>query len=145
MRQRLPLLGYILTDHPAVCFFADDGEKVEPQVFGEWLCIALPDNTRTLRIASRRAAPAELDPESTDCRRLGVPVAQLRLDDEPVPLDNLRLAQGWHVPEPGLRWTDGAAVLDVAGASVVELRLAPMRMCYTVPAAPPRAKMALVA
>ena len=62
-------------------------------------------------------------------------VAQVRLDGMVVPLDDARLLAGWHAPEPGFRWTDGAAVLDVTGARMVELRLAAIPLPYVAPVA----------
>jgi len=108
-----------------------------PQVCGEWVCLALPDGARRLRVASRQATPAESDLTSGDRRRLGVALVQLRLDGEPVPLHADRLVEGWHPPEPGFRWTDGAAVLDVTDTAVVELRFAAIRLPYVAPAALP--------
>ena len=130
---RLPLLGYELTDDPGLHFRTDGGEAIEPQVFGEWLCLALPSGSRTLRIASRHAAPAELVAASADWRRLGIAVTGLRFDDEPVALDDPRFLRGWHGAEPGLRWTDGAGELDVGGGGIVELRLARVPLRYVMP------------
>ena len=92
------------------------------------------DGAATLRLASLHAVPAECNPAGTDCRRLGVALTQLRLDDTSVPLDDARFVAGWHTSELGLRWTNGAGLLDVGGASVVELRLAATALRYAVPA-----------
>ena len=43
-----------------------------------------------------------------------------------VPLDGAAFVSGWHAPEAGLRWTDGDAVLDCAGARRVSVTLAPL-------------------
>jgi autotransporter passenger strand-loop-strand repeat protein len=137
--ERLPELGYSVTEDPALQFLADDGEPLAAQAFGEWLCIALPEGTTTLRVVSRQFAPAELDPASTDHRRLGVALTHLRIDHERLALDHPRFLGGWQACETKLRWTDGAGVLDVSGACVVELRFAPASARYAVPpAAAPR-------
>jgi hypothetical protein len=107
---------------------------LEAQTYGDWRCLALPDRARTLRILSRHAIPGECMAASMDSRRLGVALTEVRLDDESLPLDHARFIAGWQAPEPGLRWTDGAAILDVAGARVVELRLAAVSLRYKVPA-----------
>jgi hypothetical protein len=41
-----------------------------------------------------------------------------------VKLNSPRLRKGWQAPEAGLRWTDGAAGLDLRGAHELWLRLA---------------------
>ncbi|HTR16721.1 MAG TPA: hypothetical protein VMI52_06775, partial [Acetobacteraceae bacterium] len=124
---------YAVAADPRLRFLADDGEAIVPQAFGAWLCLALPEGTRRLRLASQQVRPAEFDRTHPDPRRLGVAVAELRLDDRPVPLDDPRLCAGWHAPEPGLRWTDGAALIDVTGTSLVELRTAPIALPYVGP------------
>jgi hypothetical protein len=137
--RRLPRLGYMISEEPSLRFLTDARRAIEPQGFDDWFCLALPSGTRNLSILSRQAAPAEVDPASRDCRRLGVPLTHVRLDGELVALDGPRLLGGWHAPEPDLRWTDGAAVLDVNDASVVEFRFASGLIRYVVPSEPPRA------
>jgi hypothetical protein len=64
-----------------------------------------------------------------------VAVAALSLDATPLALDDPRLAEGWHAPEPTWRWTDGNALLRVAGARVLELAIAPVAPWRRVPLA----------
>jgi hypothetical protein len=120
---RLPLLGHAVTADPDLRIIVD-GAELEHQRDGRWIYVALPDGAAQMRLQSRTAAPAELDPASEDRRRLGLPIAGLTLDGQTAPLTSARLGQGWHAPEPGLRWTDGLATIDVRGATVVELCLA---------------------
>jgi hypothetical protein len=120
---RLPLLGHAISDDPDLRVIVD-GAKLDLQRDGNSICVALPDGASELRLLSRTAVPAELDPDSEDRRRLGVPVAALRLDGKGVALGDARLGGGWHDAEPGLRWTDGTAAIDVRAVTVVELRLA---------------------
>jgi hypothetical protein len=73
--------------------------------------VAILPGTGALRLASRIGrAPG-------DARRLGVAIATVALDDAPIPLTDTRLASGFHAAEEGWRWTDGAGLLTVAGAS----------------------------
>jgi hypothetical protein len=97
-----------------------------------WHDLALPDGASELRLLSRTAAPAELDPNSEDRRLLGVPVAALVLDGQRIALGDARFGPGWHDVEADLRWTAGSAVIDVRGLTVVELLLATSALRYCV-------------
>ena len=126
---RLPDLGYRLTADPALSLDAD-GIPLEPQHDGAWMCVAPLPDTACLRLRSRHAAPAELDADSNDTRRLGVALRAIAFDGVAVSLDDPRLGAGWHAVEADLRWTDGDAVLHIDGTSVVELWLAPSVLRY---------------
>ena len=128
---RLPALGYAVSDNPALAAAAD-GVALTPQRDGTWWCYALPPGARRLLLRSRRARPAEMKPDSDDTRLLGIALDAFWLDGVAVPLDAACFASGWLPPEPEWRWSDGAAILDVHGASVVEFRLAPL-LRYVVP------------
>lgn len=103
-----------------------DGAAVEPQAYGDTLYVGLPDGARELALLSRSFVPAEVETTACDTRRLGIAVAAVAFDEAPVALEGPRLLNGWHAIEGGWRWTDGAARLDVRGASPVMLRLAPV-------------------
>jgi hypothetical protein len=118
-----------VTTDPALRVLAD-GVLVEPQWDTPWLAIALPDETRTLNLVSRAAAPAFLAPASEDWRTLGVRVHAVRLDGDDLALDDPRLASGWHAAEGAWRWTDGVGLIRVDGASVVELAIAPSGLAF---------------
>jgi hypothetical protein len=64
-----------------------------------------------LHLLSRSSTPAHIDPFSTDHRTLGLAVTRLVADGQRLALDDPRLTTGWHAPEPGFRWTDGAAAI----------------------------------
>jgi hypothetical protein len=130
---RLADLGFPVTDDPALWFVTDRGEAVVPQVFEEGLCLAIPDGAARLSVRSRHGIPA-----AAEARRLGVAVAALRIDGATLALDDGRFMSGWHAPEPGLRWSDGAGVLDVRGAGVAELQVAPIALRYIAGAAETR-------
>ncbi len=79
---------------------------------------------------SRMAAPVWMLPESTDHRRLGVAVRQLLLDGADLP--DAAFGRGWYPAEPGLRWTDGTAVLR-PGAGHLEMTLLPLLSYWDAP------------
>jgi T5SS/PEP-CTERM-associated repeat protein len=76
----------------------------------------LPPGARRLTVGSRRMRPAELDADSDDCRELGVPLLGWQLDGADMPLHHPGLQSGWLPPEGGVRWSNGAATVDVTGA-----------------------------
>ncbi|HTZ70509.1 MAG TPA: Hint domain-containing protein, partial [Acetobacteraceae bacterium] len=119
---RAETLGFTPTLDPALAVFADQ-TPLSPSPVGEDLEFALPAGTRLALLRSRTAAPSHRGPEHADGRRLGVGVTHLAFDGIPLALHDPRLATGWHDPEPTLRWTNGAAHLDVSGANRVTLRL----------------------
>ena len=59
-----------------------------------------------------------------DGRRLGAAVTALALDGRAVALDDWRLATGFHAPEDGWIWTDGAALLTVGPARALRISVA---------------------
>ncbi len=93
-----------------------------------------------IRLVSRVHIPAEHDARSGDHRRLGVAIAGLRLDGQPLPLSDPRLAKGWHDVEPSLRWTDGDGLVVAASGARLEVRLADAGGRYWIQ--PPRERVA---
>jgi hypothetical protein len=69
--------------------------------------------------------PAELTADLPDERRLGVPLAGIRIDGQAIALDDSRLGDGLYALEAdaGWRWTDGDArlLLGPDGAADLEL------------------------
>jgi hypothetical protein len=128
---RLPELGHDITADPGLRLLAGD-TALKPRRDGAWLTLAMPADATVLRLVSRWAVPMELDPTTTDTRRLGVCVQAVKFDGVAVKLDDARLAAGWQAAEPGLRWTDGEGAIDVAGVGVVELCLARSVLRYHV-------------
>jgi len=112
----LPLAA-METDAPDLVVLLPDGRALTADP-GAALHFTLPPGTTALHLASRHAlAPPSPAP-------YGVAVAALALDGTAVPLDDPRLAEGWHPPEPALRWTRGRAVLLVSGKRRLEITLA---------------------
>jgi autotransporter passenger strand-loop-strand repeat protein len=108
-------LGHRLTDHPALSVLAA-GRRLPAAADGAAWRLSLPAGTPMVALRSRRWVPAETDPAADDPRRLGIAIARLALDGQDVPLDDARLAAGWHGPEPHGRWTDGEATVATDGA-----------------------------
>ncbi len=117
---RAGALGHALTGAPAIRVLAETGAAAPLDPFR----FRLPEGARSIRLCSRSFVPAHLGGAGHDPRRLGIAVAGLRLDGAPLGLDDARLGGGWHAPEPGLRWTDGAAAIAVAGARELAIELA---------------------
>lgn len=77
-----------------------------------------------ISLVSRRWVPREMLPDADDVRLLGVALADIRFDGCPIALDDPRLSSGWHAPEAGWRWTDGAAGVAVAGVRTLSFTIA---------------------
>ncbi len=119
---RAGALGHARTDDPALTVTCDGREL--PLCFSDDLVIAsLPRGAERVRLRSRRFIPAETTADETDTRRLGVAIAALWADGRKIPLDDPRLASGWHAAEPDWRWTDGDAGLLLPGVRDLALRL----------------------
>ncbi len=123
--DRAEALGHGSSPDAAPCLLVD-GRPVAGRAAGGGLEFDLPAGARRALLRSRTACPAQIAPEAADHRRLGVAVAAVALDGTALALDDARLDAGWHAPEPGLRWTGGAAAIDVRGGRVLALRLLPL-------------------
>lgn len=88
-----------------------DGLECRGRPDREALHFTLSRPSGNARLVSPAFVPAIVVPGLEDQRCLGVPVARLIADGHALPLDHPLLHQGWHAPEPGLRWTAGAATL----------------------------------
>ncbi len=86
-------------------------------------------------LASRAFTPSHTRPDSDDHRHLGLAITALWLDDTPVPLDDPRLGLGWHPPEPGWRWTGGAASIAAPPGTKLRFTHAATGAEYWVPPA----------
>ncbi len=116
------------TADPGLIVVRPDGTAA-PRLEGDTQHFALPAGTTEIRLVSRHTvAPG-------DARQLGIAVTALSLDGTPVPLADPRLAEGWHAPEAIWRWTDGNALVRVAGARLLEITIAPVAPWRRVPLA----------
>jgi hypothetical protein len=116
-------LGHRRTRDPGLRVLADGRPLHTAADMGGWQ-VRLPADMREVRLRSRSWVPAQMRPAEDDPRRLGVAIGRLWLDGREVALDSPALAQGWHPAEPGARWTDGDAVLAVAGVRTLGFALA---------------------
>jgi hypothetical protein len=139
VKQRLlrhaETLGYRRTADPVLHLVVDDTVLL-PKIAGSRYRFRLPDGAHQVRLRSLSAVPAEITPESTDCRRLGAAVARLAVDGIAVPLGNAAYANGWHAAEPRngaarrFRWTDGDATIICPKARRLEVTILPMSHYY---------------
>ncbi len=122
VRHRLALraiaMGHRLVNNPCLTLEVDG--RVVPQQPGDGPPVfLLPPGAREARLHSRVFVPAHVIAGSDDHRTLGVGVTRLALDGQPVDLGALR--EGWHMAEPGHRWSDGAGRIVLDGARRVEV------------------------
>jgi hypothetical protein len=113
LRARAGSLGHVVTRAPALRLRAN-GRLLPMTVDHASVRARLPREARAVHLSSRIWVPAQMG--ESDCRELGVAVAALTLDGERLPLDDPRLAAGWHAAEPDWRWTDGHAEIKTCGA-----------------------------
>lgn len=127
LHRRAETLGHSLSTDPAPRLFADT-TPVPLRRHGHRLAATLPAGSTRLTLLSRAASPRAMQPGATDPRRLGLAITHLTLDGTPPPAS--AYGPGWHGPEPGLRWTNGAACLATGGARQVDIVLAPGLMTF---------------
>lgn len=117
---------------PAAPVLDIDGRTIEPIDAADCLLYPLPPGATHAVLRSPAFVPAQNAPGNHDQRRLGVAVQALALDGIDRTLDTLQ--DGWHPPEAGWRWTDGAALIPLDGASDLTLRLAPIGVVWRLAA-----------
>ncbi len=130
LAARAATLGWRVGGDPALVLLAD-GAVLPTRIERGSLRATLPAGARDLRLRSRSFVPAEIDPGSTDRRRLGVAVAAVLLGGWPLAAE--AFADGWHPrdrgPGAGWRWSCGDAALRLPAltrATTLEVRLAPV-------------------
>jgi Hint domain len=126
--RRAQALGHRRSHDPRLTVLAD-GRLLPPEPIPGGVRVRVPANTRAAHLLSRSMVP-EQEGYGADHRALGVAVAALRFADAPLALDDPRLGAGWHPAEAGLRWTDGAATISLAGGGRLEIALARIDLTY---------------
>ena len=121
-------LGHIRTRDPDLRLVAA-GRVLRPEIRGRRLHYQVPAAACGVWLVSRSAVPAEVQDDSTDCRRLGVAVSRVVYGGEVIPLTDPRLGSGWHDVEyagddVAWRWTDGDAGLALPGGYVLDIEIA---------------------
>ncbi|HEY0420645.1 MAG TPA: Hint domain-containing protein, partial [Acetobacteraceae bacterium] len=125
-------LGHATTEDPALRL-RQAGRTILPAKLNDttWRFL-VPSDSENVQLLSRITIPAQVTASLEDCRQLGVAVTRIVADGHEVALDSYLLAMGWHAPEPGFRWTTGAAQLP--RASVLDISIRPM-LPYRIAAA----------
>jgi hypothetical protein len=130
LRERLLVraqtLGWTLNRTAQITLEAD-GQALAPVFSTEQRLWFLAPAAQRLVLRSPASVPALVIPGHADLRRLGVALADLRIDGEAVDLASDALNHGFHPPEHheagGVRrlwrWTDGAAELPATPASTM--------------------------
>jgi hypothetical protein len=115
---RAEALGYRRQGPSDLCLTVGGRQMRALSVKGDVHSFMLPAGTRSVRLVTPAGVPAELDPEATDRRRLGVAVGGVVANGRNLPLDGAVAGEGFHDSEGGWRWTDGDARLELAAAGV---------------------------
>ena len=131
---RAEAMGHALTDDPGLHLLVD-GVIVRPRRSGEVYGFTLPAGAGDVRLVSHHTVPAQVQPDSSDARRLGVAVTRLLLNRGELPLADCRISDGWHAAEEGWRWTTGDAALPAACGGTLKVHVAAMQRYW---AAAPR-------
>jgi V8-like Glu-specific endopeptidase len=108
-------LGHRLTNDPALIVCDESGRRLSAWRDGRRWRVALPRGARAIRLRSRSFVPAEVRPDASDARRLGIALSRLWLDGRAADPASPALTRGWHAAEPGWRWTDGDAEIPLSG------------------------------
>jgi hypothetical protein len=123
LHARAEELGWRRTEEPALHLLVNGAELAPVHVAGQRYWFAAPAGA-VVTLRSRAGVLAHVMPGLADARRLGVAVAEVRVDGVALPLDAAAFGEGFHAVERNggqlWRWTDGAAVLAIeAGAPVM--------------------------
>lgn len=136
LRARALALGWRDTEDPDLRVFADGAELAPLLRTPDDCVVLLPPGAGPVQLRSRSAIPAEYDPATGDGRQLGVAIAAILLDGEPLDPRGPVCASGFAAPEPDLRWTDGEATLALPprdDTMLLELHLRPYWSHYWIP------------
>ena len=128
LAEQLCTLGFARASEPDLALVCD-GQPWPLRRRADVLSALLPAGSRSVVLRSRCFVPEQVG-TGPDGRRLGAAVVSVSLDGCSLPLDDPRFGAGWHGPESGLRWTAGAAELNVAGVDRLDITLAAIGAPY---------------
>ena len=134
---RATALGHATTRDPDLRLRAG-GRVLFPSRRGDFYRFLLPPRTRTVRLLSRTAVPAQTQTEDADHRRLGVAVARIAHNGNPLTLTDPSHGTGWYDAEDDpstgpLRWTDGNAGLLLTGGGRLDVDLSVTPVFWQAP------------
>lgn len=140
LHARAEAMGWTVTTAPDLTLLAD-GQTLAPlHAVGDRLWFLAPRGE--VALTSRAARPFDVIPGRLDTRRLGVAVGAVRVDGQPLDLEDAAFGAGFMAVErhgdSAWRWTDGAARLTLPageGPALLELRLTMTAPAWTRPAA----------
>jgi hypothetical protein len=119
--------------------FADGRLLEASETEGGQLTFSMPFDVDRLTIKSSSSRPADLDPASLDCRRLGIAITGMTVNGVLVGPSDARFISGFHVSEyrgrRWFRWTDGAATFDARGAREIGFTVQAISPTWQMPAA----------
>ncbi len=117
--------------------FADGRLLAASETDGGQLTFAMPFDVNRLTIKSSSSRPADLDPASLDCRRLGIAITGMTVDAVLVDAADPRFVSGFHASEyrgrRWFRWTDGAATFDARGAREIGFTVQAISSTWQMP------------
>lgn len=140
LHARAGELGWVKSEQPDLRLAADGVEIMPQHRAGNRYWFAVPA-AAVLELRSGSGVLAQLVPGIGDGRRLGVAVAEIRVDGETIDLDDAAFGRGFYPAERheahGWRWTDGNAELTraLAAPAMVEVTLAMVAPHWIRPAA----------
>lgn len=137
--RRAETLGWVRVEESDLHLIAD-GTAVSPhRVSGDRYTFQLPE-VSTVSLRSNAGVLSHLMPSLTDGRRLGVAIAELRIDNVAVDLGSDLFGDGFYPVEQqhghAWRWTNGEALLHLEGrpARSIEVRIAMVAPSWIMPA-----------
>ncbi len=124
------LAGPVMTQEPDLRFLLDNFMARPRRHEGDHVLDI--DGAHELRILSRHAAPADVRPEQSDRRQLGVAIGRIVLDGRTLACGDARFGTGWHEDDPATLWTDGDARLSVEGIRELVLDVSHSAITWTI-------------
>ncbi|MDD2876394.1 MAG: Hint domain-containing protein [Acidiphilium sp.] len=107
---------------------AESGQKI----------FRLPLGARCVLLESSASCPTEIDPASSDRRRLGIAITDVTADGLLLDAADQRFGAGFHPPERRgrrwFRWTDGTAAIDVVGVREIAFTVQAVSAIWQLPA-----------